>query len=185
MTDRLDWADRALRVLRRHYGTQFFTLVTGDARPTSLHVNGLGLNIGSGANLGAAVEDAIRKLTDDALLAADPVELAGEVLPAHELGYSRSSVAAAMLQIPDAKPWRFSVHLQHACRVVAWYLCSSTLVHLEHHYEQWPALCWEMGYHVIETVGPDDLQMMALVELVKRGKADGRKMPLPFTREAL
>ena len=86
---------------------------------------------------------------------------------------------------PFPHRWRFSVYTQHAVRVVKWHLQSSALTHLEASCEQWPALCWEIGHHVVETTGPADLMMMALVELVENGQGTGRMMPMPLQREAL
>jgi hypothetical protein len=78
--DRMTWADRALRVLGCHYRTNLITVVVpyipepGAPPPQNpdlaLCVYGLGTTIGSGADLGSAIEAAIRKLTDDELLAA-------------------------------------------------------------------------------------------------------------------
>ncbi|HEY3255915.1 MAG TPA: hypothetical protein VGJ91_18280 [Polyangiaceae bacterium] len=78
--DRMTWADRALRVLGCHYRTNLITVVVpyipepGAPPPQNpdlaLVVHGLGTTIGSGADLGSAIEAAIRKLTDDELLAA-------------------------------------------------------------------------------------------------------------------
>lgn len=75
--------------------------------------------------------------------------------------------------------WRFRVHLQAACRVVRWRFTGSFngtpfgAVGCA----QFPELCWEIGEHVVEWYGPEDLQLMAMVTI------GGKMMLLAFQRE--
>lgn len=78
---------------------------------------------------------------------------------------------------PFPHRWRFRVHLQAACRVVRWHIRTEALVGGMLVSEQAPELCWEMGLHVVELQGPEDLQLMALVTI------GGKMMPLGFQRE--
>jgi hypothetical protein len=73
--------------------------------------------------------------------------------------------------------WRFRVHLQAACRVVKWRITTGLLVTGSIVVDQFPELCWEIGPHVVEWQGPDDLELTALVTI------GGKMMPLAFQRE--
>jgi hypothetical protein len=78
---------------------------------------------------------------------------------------------------------RFECYLQHAVRVVRWNARSSAFVHDVMVWPQWPQLCCEIGPLVVDFNGPDDLQLVAIVELVKGGRP-GELMPVAFTRQA-
>ena len=68
--DRLDWANRALRLLASHYKTAVITVFLDNQGGVTLCVHGLGLTIGVGLDLGTAIQTAIKRLTDEEILAA-------------------------------------------------------------------------------------------------------------------
>lgn len=81
-------------------------------------------------------------------------------------------------EVIGGRRWRFRVWLQAACRVVQWRVTTNLLLRQSVVCEQFPELCWEIGEHVVEWDGPEDLQLMALVTV------GGKVMPLAFQREA-
>jgi hypothetical protein len=78
---------------------------------------------------------------------------------------------------------RFQCDLQHAVRVVRWHARSSAFVRDLMVWAQWPQLCYEMGRVVVDFNGPDDLQLVAIVEPIRRGRV-GELMPVAFMRQA-
>lgn len=77
---------------------------------------------------------------------------------------------------------RFECYFQHAARVVRWHARSSAFVAETMVWAQWPQLCVEIGSLVVDFNGPDDLQLVAIVELIKGGRP-GELMPVALTRQ--
>jgi hypothetical protein len=83
------------------------------------------------------------------------------------------------------RKWRFTCYGQHALRVIRWHLTSEeAFLPQPLIVEQWPQLCYESGPIVVETPGPSDLKLLAIVELVGK-RSDGNMMPLGFLREEI
>lgn len=77
---------------------------------------------------------------------------------------------------------RFECYLQHAARIVRWHARSSAFVHEPMVWAQFPQLCCEIGPLVVDFNGPEDMQLLAIVELVKDGRP-GELMPVAFTKK--
>lgn len=77
---------------------------------------------------------------------------------------------------------RFECYLQQAARIVRWHARSSAFVADEMVWPQWPQLCCEIGPVVVDCNGPADLQLIAVVEPVKHGKA-GELSLVAFARQ--
>lgn len=74
---------------------------------------------------------------------------------------------------------RFECYLQHAVRIVRWHARSSDFVQEVMVWPQLPQLCCEIGPMVVDFNGPNDLQLVAIVEPIKRGRP-GELMPVAF-----
>jgi hypothetical protein len=66
---------------------------------------------------------------------------------------------------PFPKRWRFVAELHGPCFVYKWVARSSAFVAESHDVEQWPELRLQPGRLEVESNGPDDLQLVALVRL--------------------
>lgn len=83
--DRLDWAERSIRLLSRHYQVStiqlFFDAEHGDVLLIASDDSEAGASqIGGGKSFGSAIEDAIHELSDAEILAASadtPADAAG------------------------------------------------------------------------------------------------------------
>jgi hypothetical protein len=69
---------------------------------------------------------------------------------------------------PFRKRWRFVAELQQPCTVYKWVARSGAFVGDSHDVEQWPELRLQAGRLEVESTGPEDLQLVALVRLYIR-----------------
>lgn len=72
MIDRLDWSEKAMRLLAAHYFADFIALQFNDEDVAlyAASTTGVGTCIGQGLTLGDAVERAVAKLSDEEIINA-------------------------------------------------------------------------------------------------------------------